>query len=468
MKIRFDSPDIPEDGFSVGDTFGRKHIAESIIALAQKVEGEFTIILDGPWGSGKTTFLRQFANLAESVGFPTIHFDAFKHDISGDAFPIIAGQILEKLNASKPKTEKIKETFLKAVSATGILAAKGALRVSAAAVTGGLLDTKNLESIIGNEEAAEAVSKGVGDVIDNSAVEAIARVVERYSEVEETLSTLQSALKEVSQQLVRKIKVDDTKNVQQRIFFVIDELDRCRPDFALELLECAKHFYQTENVIFLLSADISELLSTIRHGYGSGFDAERYLEKFYDIRLFLPLRNIDRVSIVKQYSHYALQQMPDDSDNGQYNRRALELLVDLAEVYDLSLRSFEKVCQRLMLVVAQTNERHARIVPAIVALCFTSVRFPERYDQLRTGRMSWPDFLKLFDAIVRQRDLDNGFNWMLNCMEYMLETDVASMSESAKEWQRYLSKYNFYNRERILPILSERFVDVFVSESGQA
>lgn len=66
----------------------------------------------------------------------------------------------------------------------------------------------------------------------------------------------------------------------QKLIIFIDELDHCRPSFAIEMLERIKHYFDDERVIFVVSLNKEQLIHTITSYYGSGFDATRYLNKF--------------------------------------------------------------------------------------------------------------------------------------------------------------------------------------------
>jgi hypothetical protein len=58
--------------------------------------------------------------------------------------------------------------------------------------------------------------------------------------------------------------------------------DRCRPNFAIELLERVKHIFSLENFVYILGTDTKQLANAIRGVYGSEFDGERYLKRFID------------------------------------------------------------------------------------------------------------------------------------------------------------------------------------------
>jgi hypothetical protein len=68
----------------------------------------------------------------------------------------------------------------------------------------------------------------------------------------------------------------------------VDELDRCRPIYAIEVLESIKHLLARPDVVVIFSVDARQLIEAIRGAYGMSYDAERYLRRFYDVLLLLP------------------------------------------------------------------------------------------------------------------------------------------------------------------------------------
>ena len=74
----------------------------------------------------------------------------------------------------------------------------------------------------------------------------------------------------------------------QKIIVFIDELDRCRPDFAIRTLEILKHVFSIKNLVFVLATDDNRLKSAVDSLYGAGVASEDYLRKFIDIQLQLP------------------------------------------------------------------------------------------------------------------------------------------------------------------------------------
>jgi predicted KAP-like P-loop ATPase len=70
-----------------------------------------------------------------------------------------------------------------------------------------------------------------------------------------------------------------------RLVVFIDELDRCKPSYAVHLLERIKHYFSNDRITFVFSVNVEELQHTVRRYYGEGFDASRYLDRFFDYRM---------------------------------------------------------------------------------------------------------------------------------------------------------------------------------------
>ena len=77
------------------------------------------------------------------------------------------------------------------------------------------------------------------------------------------------------------------ENVQKLVIF-IDELDRCRPNFAIEMLERIKHYFDDDRIIFVASINREQLIHSISKYYGTNFDSTGYLDKFFDRNVYLP------------------------------------------------------------------------------------------------------------------------------------------------------------------------------------
>ncbi len=89
-------------------------------------------------------------------------------------------------------------------------------------------------------------------------------------------------------QMIKGIFEDILVEDAEKLVVFIDELDRCKPTFAVEMLESIKHYFDDDRFIFVMSINKSQLIHTISRYYGDGFDSNLYLNKFYDMNIQLP------------------------------------------------------------------------------------------------------------------------------------------------------------------------------------
>lgn len=132
----------------------------------------------------------------------------------------------------------------------------------------------------------------------------------------------------------------------QKLVIFIDELDRCRPSYALEMLERIKHYFDDDRIIFVVSVNKEQLTHTITTYYGEGFDSTGYLNKFFDIEAYLPTLSINNneineyrsdqrwlnrfTNMLNKYYRLTLR------DALIYNQR-IESLSSISEINDYSL-----------------------------------------------------------------------------------------------------------------------------------
>ncbi|MGP3427021.1 P-loop NTPase fold protein, partial [Escherichia coli] len=113
-------------------------------------------------------------------------------------------------------------------------------------------------------DIAEGYDKEVEALAGASIDASIDLIIRDKINAEKNLDTLHRALEEVTK--------------EKELVLLIDELDRCRATFAIDLLETIKHAFSTSKVIILIIANSAQLETSFRHRYGSNNDTKNYLE----------------------------------------------------------------------------------------------------------------------------------------------------------------------------------------------
>ena len=165
---------------------------------------------------------------------------------------------------------------------------------------------------------------------------------------------------------------------------MIDELDRCRPTYAIELLETAKHIFGVDHVVFVLAVNRSELAHSVKALYGSEFGAEGYLRRFFDIDFMLPLP--DREAFIKsllvsiQIEQF-FQDTHDPVAKRQYNL-VTETLTSFLGRSDLSLRDVGQAIHRFGVVLSSLGNSepvYARTLSVLTVLRAVDLSLYSRY-----------------------------------------------------------------------------------------
>ena len=265
-----------DEGFTKNDLFNHNALGKKLAGLLSEVDHPITVALNAQWGQGKTTFLRMWAGYLRSKGFPVVEFDAFENDYYSDPFIPLAGEVTDLAKSYKGLASDLAGKATR----VGLALAKGGAKLGVKAITLGLLDGK----------AADEITSDIADGISDYAEKEIESIISSYKKDKGELSAFKDALSELSS-LINPRKSNG--ELPKPLIFIIDELDRCRPDYALKLLERVKHLYSVPNVHFIFGVHLDQLENCVKAAYGNNIDASLYLEKFFTIKLDLPDSNSD-------------------------------------------------------------------------------------------------------------------------------------------------------------------------------
>ncbi|WP_019959779.1 KAP family P-loop NTPase fold protein [Woodsholea maritima] len=324
--------------FEEHDLFNKKKLAEDIIKVSNAKSEPIIYMLDGPWGSGKTYFINQFIKHCDSLKIPVIHFDAFKHDISRDAFASLVGCVAKYAEQSDPKNE-LKNQIIKAGSKVGLSLLRGGASTIISLASGGLITSQVMDGA--GENLKNAVNSGIGSTLNSLTETALEEWINSQTENEVRIQDFRDILTKV---VKKSIEHTDA----QKAYFIIDELDRCRPNFSIEIIECIKHIFNIDNIDFIITTDKNHLENSLSHLYGQNINTTTYLEKFYDLRINFYRSSHSELNNAKKYiRHLCLQHLNSNANSIGY---ALELLNICANTIRLSFRDIKKIIIHLSIL----------------------------------------------------------------------------------------------------------------------
>jgi len=252
--------DITTLTFDQRDEFNRRAIAEKTVSLLTSDIEVSPLIIDGDWGTGKSEFCHKLINLMKvsHTDHQLIYVDAYKADHVDEPLLTLLAEIMKLV----PKGLQQK-SFVKKILPT----LKFGLKAGAKGAVSHLLKQDFADTV---DDFDKVIAQASDKIIDSS----VESLLKGHVDASKNLEALQSALTELAK--------------DKPITIFVDELDRCRPDYAVAMLETIKHVFDVENVQFVLVTNSTQLRASINHCYGSEVDAQRYLDKFIGFSFVLP------------------------------------------------------------------------------------------------------------------------------------------------------------------------------------
>jgi len=279
----------------------------------------FIICIDSPWGTGKTHFLKMFQsclrgewnekNTDETELFnmtlgsklkvipnkekkiSVIKYDAWKHDYRDNAFEPLIEEITHNLQGFCQPEWRDRQAF----------------------------------KILTN------VFKGLAFSFLERHIGALA--LDEFSQiVSPSLDPDDEALKSLDNYLKRAVK----SLVNKPLVVIVDELDRCKPTFAVQTLEVIKHIFNTRGIVFIFTVDLEQLSTCVKNIYGAESDAVGYLERFFNYYTAIPIP--DYTLMLRKYVEtYGISE----------GEAALNELLEVVKMFDLTIRDIRTVLNSL-------------------------------------------------------------------------------------------------------------------------
>ena len=193
------------------DKLQRRRAADALANLVKAQRGPFVISLDGEWGTGKTFFLKRWKQQLENDKMRVIYFNAWQDDFFGDPLVPMLGQIMNTVEDADIR-KRISESVT-------------------------CLAYRNVQGL-----ANKFTGATLPDFGDN--------VLKAYERQNESKNRLRKALD----------KMTKLTKPQSPLVFIVDELDRCRPDFAIATLERMKHVLDIPGLVFVYGVIVREAL----------------------------------------------------------------------------------------------------------------------------------------------------------------------------------------------------------------
>lgn len=342
----------------------------------------FAIALDSEWGGGKSFFIERWRHDLQNADPPhlTLHFDAWKEDVGSDPLIAFLGEFKSALDkglstldighrlgrAVEDAPKGAGKRLLDAARAVGKLVVKGVVRKTLAT---GVDEISDAFQAAGNEAAEEKDSGKEESLLDaDKLIDALfSQQIERKKIIVEFKGAVVSALREMV----------DHGGYKLPMFVFIDELDRCRPGYAIALLEGVKHVFDIPGVCFVVATNLEQLGHSTQAIYGHQFDGQLYLKRFFNSEWTLPRPMRKRYIELIVGAHDVLRgDRVWTGDGGYYanneQSQALSVVGALEWVFgacDLDLRSSERVVEMIAAAASGIAESRKIHLLWLAVLC---------------------------------------------------------------------------------------------------
>ena len=359
------------------DRLNRAEMAEKLTRYVCSRKKPLVISLSGAWGTGKTFFLERWRKELQKQGVHSIYFNAWEDDFCDDPLVAMIGQLtkfalgIEELRKYPPVLEDFAQKLLKNV----VGAAVG----------------------VPLPEAESAFT--------------------RYKE--------QGKIKAEFKAKLERMARDARGAGEGPLVFIVDELDRCRPTFAIELLERVKHLLDVPGIIFVFGINREELGKSIQSIYGK-IDADVYLHRFFDMEFALLGADLENFCLDLIHKHELGEVFP------QRDGFPASFATILRYLGPFSLRDVEH-CIRVLAFAcssAPQAKNSAIFCYLSAALIMLRIKKPVLYKSFVQRETSAIEIVGQFaewriDSGTQDRDVNHQFNLM----------EIAIYSASKPAWE---------------------------------
>lgn len=379
LQLNPPEPNIDKENPWADDALQREECAKR---LTQVIEGQIeplTISINGSWGTGKTFFLERWKAQLEKENYKVIYFNAWEDDFQQDPLLTIIGQIINKilkgpLKDSKNVIKQIKGSIGPALA-----------RIGLGIINGGIKSLTGVDISLVLEDIKKTDEQNLSD---------------DYYMLCNTKNILKAELTALADTIY--------KDTGKPFIFIIDELDRCRPTFAIETLERVKHLFHIKNMIFVLGIARVSLEKSIRSVYGciNTFD---YLHRFIDFEFNLPMIE-NKVFFEALWKRFQIEKFIEERKENwkatiEKSGETKEINHEMIRIFNEELNSFKECfsfmlewhkftlreieqCMKLCALALQEFEKRRAELILIVILVILKIKFPKLYTQYLNGESS--------------------------------------------------------------------------------
>lgn len=311
----------------LNDSLNRKNFVISLVKQLLFSSTNITLALDGKWGSGKTFLLKQVEYLIKSVNESIMNKININHPRIDNLIQEITGD------------NKLEITNIVYFNAWQNDQYENPLIILLIEIIN-QLEIANVDDTI-IEKLKDKVQKVVRSISLNVGIFNFGSFDELDYQNDSKLNNeffnslnQKQYLNEINEILAGITYYEDPEAIPHRLIIIVDELDRCEPEFAINLLEQIKMYLNNNNITVIFGINRIEFDSIIESYYGTNFDSVNYLDRFFDLTLQVPyFKPSEFISLV----------LEDEKLNNEDVKTAyLNVVKSIANATKMSLRNIHR------------------------------------------------------------------------------------------------------------------------------
>ena len=354
------------------------------------------------------------------------------------------------MEATKGKLEKFRERTID----VGKFLLRSSARIALKGVTLNTLDLPVFEGVAA-EEADKIFDHYVGDLLAS------------HANTQSKMQLFRSALSELPLLLAEE-KSEQAE--QKPLILIVDELDRCRPTFSLQLLERVKHFFSVPNVHFVLGTNLEQLANSIAAAYGPNVNGREYLQKF--IHLTINLQDVfDRQmqTTASVFLDRIRNAVALEGKDKEVVHDCIEELRRISEKKNLGLRTIEQLFSHIVRAIVSTPPNNFKNAVFLTGLAVLKVLEPALFRKAKSGSLRFSEVvgvLGLQDSGTSVQYAANSGSsykrdWAQKFWRFSVDPDCPP--EINREMQTLVVRNNFWSRESLVPYVANEQIDRFQS-----
>ena len=435
----------------------REKYADNLTRIIENYPSGFVMALNNRWGDGKTFFVnRWIAKLKEKERFQVVYYNAWEDDYSENALVSILSEIKDDI---VPKSDAQFNKLLK--SSTNFIAKAVPIVIKSG--------VKLVSGILGTDEIFEIIGSNYGKKMTD--------LVDQHIKQKESVKGFKKSLTNFA----------NKKGKGKPIVFFIDELDRCKPSYAVEVLEIIKHLFSVENIVFVLSVDKGQLANSICGYYGSdNIDGNEYLRRFIDLEFSLPKPEL------KSLINSSFNELKFDEFYKPFRNRYDQIInekdqfisfcISFFENKDLKIREIKKLLIKTRTVLYTFEASSYSIPSVLLVLIYLHSEMNESFQKIKLKRIDIKELLETNKSLLlldTNSPIPDGFrkqeflvyslykNYILNnvhqdkLMESTKEGFQANFENVSIDWQ---SLYLFLKSENSPNVEADFSLDFLINK----